>query len=92
MESVRRVSRRTHLFRSNRSLACLPKFVNYTWVASKVLFATNKDDRQTSTEMHNFGNPLKARISSELGMERKKKDMLSPERYQASLESRLRNK
>jgi hypothetical protein len=49
----------THLFRSDRSLACLPEFVNYTWVTSKVLLASNKDDWQTGTEMHNLGNPLK---------------------------------
>jgi hypothetical protein len=67
MESVRKEESgsETHLFRSDRSLACLPEFVNYTWVASKVLFASNKDDRQTSTEMHNFGNPLQERISKE---------------------------
>jgi hypothetical protein len=61
MESVRKEERgsKTYLFRSDRSLACLPEFFNYTWVASKVLFASNKDDRQTSTEMHNLGNPLK---------------------------------
>ena len=75
----------THLFRSDRSLARLPEFLNYTWVASKVLFASNKDDRQTSAEMHNFGNPLRERIGSEFafqGMEksgkgRKKKHTFS---------------
>jgi hypothetical protein len=75
MDSIRKEESgsETHLFRSDRSLACLPEFVNYTWVASKVLFASNKDDRQTGTEMHDFGNPLKEKICSEFafqGMEK----------------------
>ena len=100
MDSVREENRsETHLFRSDRSLTCLPEFVNYTWVASKVLFASNKDDRQTSTEMHNFGNPLREnwfRIcmsrNGEAGKTKKEKSILSPGHYQASPESRLRNK
>lgn len=103
MNSVRRGRKggwlETHLFRSDRSLACLPEFLDHTWVAPKVLLASNKDDRQTSTEMHNFGNPLKKNGSDlhykdwkSRGTKMKENIILSPGRYQASLESRLRNK
>lgn len=48
----------TRLLGSDRTLACLPELLNHPRITSKVFLATNKDDGQTSTEMHNLGDPL----------------------------------
>lgn len=48
----------TYLLGGDRSLTCLPKLLNDTRVTSEILLASNENDRQTSAEVHDFGNPL----------------------------------
>jgi hypothetical protein len=47
------------LLRSYGPLVCLPQFVNHFGVPSKILLASNKDDRQSTAEMHDLGDPLR---------------------------------
>jgi len=46
------------LFRGDGSLARLSKLLNYAGVTPEIFLATDENDREAGTEMHNFGNPL----------------------------------
>jgi hypothetical protein len=47
-----------NLLRSDRTLTCLPELFNRAWIASKILLAAHKDDREASTEVKDLGDPL----------------------------------
>lgn len=48
----------TYLLRGDRLLASLAKLFNGLGVIAQILFAANKNDRETLAEMKNLGNPL----------------------------------
>jgi len=50
----------SYLFRSDWSLVGPPEFLNDSRVAPDVLFAADEEDRETTTEVVDLGNPLKA--------------------------------
>jgi hypothetical protein len=49
---------RNNLLVSDGVLTCLPEFLNRARIASKILLAANKDDREASTEVIDLGDPL----------------------------------
>lgn len=54
----------TYLLGRNGLLAGLAKLLNGLVVVSKILLATNQDDRETLAEVQNLGDPLcLARVS-----------------------------
>lgn len=50
-----------YFFRCHRTLVRSAELLNSFAIASKILLASNENDGQSSTEMHNFGNPLRAK-------------------------------
>lgn len=46
------------LFGGNGSLTRLPELLNHTGITPEILFATDKDDGETSAEVHYFRDPL----------------------------------
>ena len=39
-------------------MVCLAKLLNHTGITSEILLASNQNDGETGTEVHDFGNPL----------------------------------
>jgi len=55
------------LFWGNRPLGGPAKLFDYTRIATKVLLATDEDDRKTGAEMHDLGNPLLLYVVERVG-------------------------
>jgi len=54
-------------FRGYGPLTCLPEFINDSWIATKILLATDENDGQASAEMHDLGNPLLLHVVKRVG-------------------------
>jgi hypothetical protein len=51
----------TYHFSGDGLLARLLELLDHMGLTSEILFASNENDRNVRTEMHDLGNPLKTR-------------------------------